>query len=67
MVDAGKVIGQESHVIYAPKYVSTFDFVLRKINGVFGVDHMTRISHIYYRLPITYSLAFWLPERAWLC
>ena len=64
MVDVGKPIGQESHVIYAPYYVYTFDFVLHKIYGVFGADHMTKISHIYSRLPITHSLIFLLPETA---
>ena len=36
----------------------------RKINGVFGADHITRISS---RLTITHSLTFWLPETDWLC
>ena len=52
---------------YAPNYVHTFDFVPRKINGVFGADNMTRMNYIYSRLPITHSLIFWLPETAWLC
>ena len=63
MVDVGKLIGQEpigqeSHVIYASNNVCAFDFVPRKTNGMFGADHMTRISHIYSRLPITHSLTF---------
>ena len=53
-------------------YVRTFDFIPRKINDVFGADHMTRINHIYSRLPrtlfshiltskgSTLSLTFWL-------
>ena len=45
MVDVGKLIsfrdpiGQENHVIYAPNYVCTFDFVPRKINGVWSRSH----------------------------
>ena len=27
MVDVGKPIGQKSHVIFAPNYVRTFDFI----------------------------------------
>ena len=54
-------------MIYAPNYVRTFDFVPRKVNSVFGADHMTRISYINSRLPMTHSLTFWLPETAWLC
>ena len=53
MVDVGKLV-----VINAPNYVRTFDFVPHKTNGVFGADHRTRISYIYSRLPITYSLTF---------
>ena len=34
-------------MIYAPNYVCTFDFVPRKINGVFGADHMSRFNYIY--------------------
>ena len=69
MVDVGKLISFEnlSHVIYVANYVRTFDFVPRKINGVFGADHMTRVRYIYSQLPITHSLTFWLSKTAWLC
>ena len=32
-------------------YVRTFEFVLHKINGVFGADHMTGLA--------IYTLDFW--------
>ena len=67
MMNIGKPIGQESHVIYAPNYVCTFDFILHNVNGVFGANHVTRINYIYSRLLITHPLTFWLPETAWLC
>ena len=45
-------MGQGSHVIWAPNYEHTFDFFLRKINGVFRADHVIWLT--------IYTLNFWL-------
>ena len=42
------LIGQRNHVLYAPNYVHTSDFVLRTINRVSGTSHMIWILYILY-------------------
>ena len=68
MVVVGKIISSENLLarkftwFMFPNTSTPFNFVPRKINGVFRADYMTRISYIYSRLPITHSLTFWLSE-----
>ena len=73
MVDVSKLISFEHLLVrkvtcfMLPTTSTPLIFVPCKINSVFGANHMTRISHIYSRLPIAHSLTFWLPETAYLC
>ena len=65
MVDVGKLISLENLLVRKITWsVLTTTSALLILSRAFGADHMTRITYIYYRLPKTHSLTFWLPKTA---
>ena len=65
MVDVGKLISLGNLLVRKVTwFVLTTTSAPLLLSRTFGVDHITRISYIYSRLPRTHSLTFWLKETA---